>query len=64
VLVCLPPCSVFLPPPPPPTTLVEALDPKVMVPLTGNDALSSIADDAGQRLAAALNALTHAPATT
>jgi len=46
------------------TTLVEALDPKVMVPLTGNDALSSIADHAGQRLAAALDTLTQAPATT
>ena len=46
------------------TTLIEALDPKVMVLLTGNEALSSIADDAGQRLAAALNALTHAPANT
>jgi len=46
------------------TTLVEALDPKVMVQLTGNDALSSIADDAGLRLAAALETLTKAPATT
>ena len=46
------------------TTLVEALDPKVMVQLTGNDALSSIADDAGQRLAAALHILTQVPATT
>lgn len=46
------------------TTLVEALDPKVMVQLTGNDALSTIADDAGQRLAEALDTLTQAPATT
>lgn len=44
------------------TTIVEALDPKVMVSLTQNDALSSVADDAGQRLAAALDTLTHAPA--
>jgi uncharacterized protein (DUF302 family) len=41
-------------------TVVEALDPKVMVSLTGNDALSSIADEAGRRLAAALDTLTHA----
>ena len=44
------------------TTIVEALDPKVMVSLTQNDALSSVADAAGQRLAAALDTLTHAPA--
>ena len=43
------------------TTLVEALDPKVMVSLTQNDALSSVADEAAQRLAAALDALTPAP---
>ena len=41
-------------------TVVEALDPKVMVSLTGNDALSSIADEADRRLAAALDTLTHA----
>ena len=44
------------------TTVVEALDPKVMVTLTQNEALSSVAAEAGQRLAAALEALTHAPA--
>lgn len=44
------------------TTVVEALDPKVMVSLTQNDALSSIADEAGKRLAAALDALTQTPA--
>lgn len=44
------------------TTLVEAFDPKVMVSLTQNAALSSVADEAGQRLAAALDALTLAPA--
>jgi uncharacterized protein (DUF302 family) len=43
------------------TTVVEALDPKVMVSLTQNDALTSVADEAGQRLAAALEALTPAP---
>lgn len=44
------------------TTVVEALDPKVIVSMTGNDALSSIADEAGQRLTAALFTLTHQPA--
>ena len=44
------------------TTVVEALDPKVMVSLTQNDALSTVADEAGQRLAAALDALTNAHA--
>jgi uncharacterized protein (DUF302 family) len=43
-------------------TVVQALDPKVMVSLTQNEALSSIADEAGQRLAAALDTLTRAPA--
>jgi uncharacterized protein (DUF302 family) len=40
------------------TTVVEALDPKVMVALTHNEALSLVADEAGRRLAAALAALT------
>ena len=39
------------------TTVVEALDPKVMVTLTHNDALSLVADEAGRRLAAALDTL-------
>ena len=43
------------------TTVVEALDPKVMVSLTQNDALNSVANEAGQRLAAALDTLTRAP---
>ena len=46
------------------TTIVEALDPKVMVTLTGNEALSSVADDAGHRLAAALDTLTPAQTAT
>jgi len=46
------------------TTVVEALDPKVMVSLTQNEGLSSVADEAGQRLAAALDALTHGHADT
>ena len=45
-------------------TIVEALDPKVMVSLTGNVSLASIAQDAGQRLAAALESLANAPATS
>jgi uncharacterized protein (DUF302 family) len=40
------------------STLVEALDPAVVVTLTGNAALGTVADDAGRRLAAALAALT------
>ena len=35
-------------------TVVESLDPAVMVSLTGNDALRPIAEDASQRLTAAL----------
>jgi uncharacterized protein (DUF302 family) len=46
------------------TTLVQALDPAVMVGLTGNEALAPVAAEAGQRLAAALAALTPAGATT
>jgi uncharacterized protein (DUF302 family) len=46
------------------TTVVEALDPKVMVTLTNNEALSRVADEAGRRLAAALDALTPALAET
>jgi uncharacterized protein (DUF302 family) len=39
------------------TTLVEALDPAVMVTLTGNDGLAEVARDARQRLTQALGAL-------
>ncbi|MEP7193914.1 MAG: DUF302 domain-containing protein [Actinomycetota bacterium] len=42
------------------TTVVEALDPSVMVSVTHNEALSQVADEAGRRLAAALD--TVAPA--
>jgi uncharacterized protein (DUF302 family) len=42
------------------TTVVEALDPTVMVSLTHNEALSQVADEAGRRLAAALDSLTPA----
>jgi len=44
------------------TTVVEALDPKVMVTLTQNHALSSVADEAGRLLAAALDTLTQTAA--
>jgi hypothetical protein len=40
--------------------VVEALDPKVMVTLTQNEGLSFVADEAGRRLAAALDTLTPA----
>ena len=43
-------------------TVVEAIDPQTMVAMTGNDALAAVANEAGQRLAAALDTLTHAPA--
>lgn len=45
-------------------TVVEAIDPQTMVALTGNDALAAVADEAGQRLAAALDAITPAPAVS
>ena len=40
------------------TTLVEAMDPKIMVSLTDNESLSDIASDARDRLTAALATLT------
>lgn len=42
-------------------TAVEAMDPAVMVTLTGNDDLRSVATDASGRLARALASLTSAP---
>ena len=39
------------------TTTVEVLDPQVMVSLTDNPALRPVADDAAQRLRAALDSL-------
>lgn len=44
-------------------TVVEAVDPATMVELTGNPALQPVADDARQRLDAALASLTTAPPT-
>lgn len=40
------------------TTLVEAVDPKVMVTMTRNESLTAVAADARERLTAALAALT------
>jgi uncharacterized protein (DUF302 family) len=40
------------------TTLVEAMDPKVMVTMTRNENLTDVAADARERLTAALAALT------
>ena len=40
------------------STLVEAMDPSVMVDLTGNHDLVAVADDARTRLTAALDSLT------
>ena len=44
-------------------TVVEALDPQVMVGVTGEPGLTSVADEAGRRLAAALEALAGTPHT-
>ncbi|HEY3437280.1 MAG TPA: DUF302 domain-containing protein [Actinotalea sp.] len=38
-------------------TLVEAMDPQVMVQVTGNPALTAVADEAASRLRAALGSL-------
>jgi uncharacterized protein (DUF302 family) len=40
------------------TTAVEAVDPQTMVSMTDNPALQDVADDAAQRLTAALDSLT------
>jgi uncharacterized protein (DUF302 family) len=42
------------------TTVVEALDPQVIVSVTRNDALSPVADEVGRLLLAALDTVTHA----
>ncbi len=43
------------------TTAVEAVDPQTMVSMTHNVALQAVADDATQRLRAALDSLTQNP---
>ena len=55
------PCNVVVRYLEPESTLVEALDPAIMVQLTENAALAPIAQDAGQRLSAVLETLTQSP---
>jgi uncharacterized protein (DUF302 family) len=52
------PCNVVVRSVDDETTLVEAMDPEVMVTLTDNAELGGVADDARQRLTAALASLT------
>ena len=52
------PCNVVVRAVDDDTTLVEAMDPAVMVTMTGNDGLAGVAADASTRLTAALTALT------
>ncbi|MEO6019661.1 MAG: DUF302 domain-containing protein [Knoellia sp.] len=51
------PCNVVVRAVDDASTLVEAMDPDIMVTLTANDALAEVAADARQRLGAALDAL-------
>ena len=51
------PCNVVVRAAGPETTLVQALDPQVMVRLTGRDELRAVADEATHRLRAALDGL-------
>jgi uncharacterized protein (DUF302 family) len=46
------------------TTLVEAMNPELMVQITGREPLSPVADDAARRLHAALNTLARLPAVS
>lgn len=52
------PCNIVVRSQDDDTTIVEAIDPQIMVSLTQNEALSSVADEASRRLAAALATLT------
>jgi uncharacterized protein (DUF302 family) len=52
------PCNVVVRSVDDETTLVEAMDPEVMVTLTDNAELGGVADDARQKLTAALASLT------
>ncbi len=56
------PCNVVIRALDDDTTVVEALDPSVIVSLTKNDALTFVADEVGQRLTAVLDTVTHAVA--
>ena len=51
------PCNVVVRSVGPDRTVVEALDPQMMVDVTGNEALRPVADDAATRLRAALTGL-------
>lgn len=51
------PCNVVLRASSDGRTVVEALDPAVMVAVTANDSLRAVADDASTRLRAALDAV-------
>ena len=53
------PCNVVVRYLEPESTMVEALDPAVIVQLTKNPALGPIATDAAERLSAALDSLTR-----
>jgi uncharacterized protein (DUF302 family) len=52
------PCNVVVRADGPDATLVQALDPQVMVQVTGRPELKEVADEATRRLRAALDALT------
>jgi uncharacterized protein (DUF302 family) len=52
------PCNVVVRADGPDTTLVQALDPQVMVQVAGKPELQDVADEATTRLRAALDALT------
>lgn len=56
------PCNVVVRSLDPGTTAVQAVDPATMVEITANAALQPVADEARQRLAAALAALDALPA--
>jgi len=51
------PCNVLVRAEGPDTTLVQALDPQVMVTVTGRPELETVADEAASRLRAALDAV-------
>lgn len=53
------PCNVVVRALPDAAVLVEAMDPELMVRVTGVPALQEVADEAGSRLRAALEALRH-----
>ena len=54
------PCNVVVRSVSPGRTVVDAIDPQIMVGVTGNAALAGVADDASERLDAALRSLTPA----